>query len=99
MQKARLKHDYFEHKWVSSSTSVNNQLGMIKNDIENMKTVFNTKINTLKLSQQQAVSDSWDVTVAQDQLIPDISNNVEDLQTEVHENQLSNERRLSQIER
>lgn len=63
----------------SSSASVNIQLGMINGDIENMKTIFNTKINTLKLSQQQAISDSGDVTVAQDQLISDVSTKIENL--------------------
>ncbi|KAK1389145.1 hypothetical protein POM88_017323 [Heracleum sosnowskyi] len=82
----------------SSSTSVTNQLGLIKDDIESLKTTLLPKINDVQQSQVLLASDVFDLTTSNVDQFAAITSQVDFIQQTVDENQWFNDQRFSKIE-
>ncbi|KAK1356704.1 hypothetical protein POM88_049960 [Heracleum sosnowskyi] len=88
----------------SSSTSVTNQLGTIKDDLEGLKGTLLPKLNAIQQSQVLVASDISDLTMSNVHIsesvkeIATISANVDFILQTADENQTFNEERMSRIE-
>ncbi|KAK1364988.1 hypothetical protein POM88_040549 [Heracleum sosnowskyi] len=82
----------------SSSTSVTNQLGLIKDDIESLKTTLLPKINAVQQSQVLLASDVSDRTTSTIDQFAAITAQVDFIQQTVDENQWFNDQKFSKIE-
>ncbi|KAK1369608.1 hypothetical protein POM88_035700 [Heracleum sosnowskyi] len=88
----------------SSSTSVTNQLGTIKDEIEGLKTTLLPKMNAIQESQVLVASDISEIITSNAEItesvkqISSISTRVDSIQETVDENQWFNDERFARIE-
>ncbi|KAK1387455.1 hypothetical protein POM88_015633 [Heracleum sosnowskyi] len=105
LQETQAENNLLKTQMVAqSSTSVSNQLGTIKDDLEGLKSTLLPKLNSIQQSQVLVASDISDLTTSNAQIsesvkeIAAISTKVNFILQTADENQTFNEERMSRIE-